>query len=138
MGHPELVEDARFVTNSERMQYHDDLDQIIESWTILRTHHEAMRLLQQAGIAAGAVLNAAEIAANPHLKEREFFQTPSDNSDSRFPGMPLRSSLKMSEIRWRGPRLGEHNEYVLCELLGRSKNEIEPIREDDIGTAFDI
>jgi crotonobetainyl-CoA:carnitine CoA-transferase CaiB-like acyl-CoA transferase len=135
---PELASDVRFATTSARVINQDELDHLIEGWTLLHTHYEVMHLLQQVGIAAGPVLNVEEIKENDHLKARGFFQMGQEGSDMLFPGMPFRLSEGMGEIRRPGPQLGEHNEYVLHELLGRSKEEIQPLTEDRIGTAFDI
>jgi crotonobetainyl-CoA:carnitine CoA-transferase CaiB-like acyl-CoA transferase len=133
-----LKTDPRFATRAERACHHDELDRLIEAWTIVHTHDEAMHLLQRAGIAAGAVLNVAELSGDPHLGERAFFQRATDGSERRFPGLPFRLSQGRGEIRRPGPSLGEHNAYVLCELLGRSPGELEPLTEDKIGTVFDI
>lgn len=138
LGRPELKTDPRFATRSERACHHDELDRLIEAWTILHSHYEAMHLLQQAGIAVGAVLNVADLSGDPHLGERAFFQRAKEGSDRRFPGMPFRLSEGRGEIRRPGPSLGEHNAYVLRELLGRSQGELEPLTEDKIGTVFDI
>jgi crotonobetainyl-CoA:carnitine CoA-transferase CaiB-like acyl-CoA transferase len=137
IGRPELIDDIRFATNAARAQYHDTLDRIIEEWSLLHTHYEAMQLLQQAGIAAGAVLNVAEIGEDPHLQERGFFQMAKEGSDRLFPGMPFQLTASRGEIRRPGPRLGEHNAYVLGRLLQRSQDGFDRIVEDGIGTAFD-
>jgi crotonobetainyl-CoA:carnitine CoA-transferase CaiB-like acyl-CoA transferase len=137
IGRPELIGDTRFATSAARAQYHDELDRIIEEWLLLHTHIEAMQLLQQAGIAAGAVLNVAEIGEDPHLQERGFFQMAKDGSDRLFPGMPFQLTASQGEMHRPGPRLGEHNAYVLGRLLQRSQDGYDPIVEDEIGTAFD-
>jgi crotonobetainyl-CoA:carnitine CoA-transferase CaiB-like acyl-CoA transferase len=137
IGHTELTWDTRFATSVDRLHNHDELDRVIEEWTILRAHDEAMHLLQQAGIAAGAVLNVAELSTDPHLQERAFFQHAKEDTERLFPGMPFRLSDGSGELRRPGPRLGEHNEYVLCELLGYAKEGIEPPTEEKIGTALD-
>jgi crotonobetainyl-CoA:carnitine CoA-transferase CaiB-like acyl-CoA transferase len=138
IGHPELVNDASLTTSLDRAQYQDELDKLIEGWTLSHTHLEAMSLLQQVGIAAGAVINNAEISEDLHLRERGFLQKPGDGGEKLYPGLPFRLSEGGGEVQRRGPFLGEHNEYVLCQLLGRPKDEIESLTEDKIGTAFDI
>lgn len=138
IGHPELGTAMRFATRLHRVQNHDELDRIIEAWTILHTHDEAMHLLQAAGIAAGAVLNLQELNLDPHMNARGFFCTVKHGIDHSFPGMPFKLSAGAGEIRRHGPQLGEHNGYVLHELLGRPQGSLKPLAEDDIGTAFDI
>jgi crotonobetainyl-CoA:carnitine CoA-transferase CaiB-like acyl-CoA transferase len=137
MGREDLKADIRFATRSARAQNHDEVDQAIASWTRDHTHQGVMQLLQESRIAAGAVLDVEEISRDPHLEARGFFRSAGDGS-GRFPGMPFMLAESPGEVRRRGPRLGEHNEYVLCELLGRPKNQVESPTPDKIGTAFDI
>lgn len=137
IGRPELRDEARFATAPARARSHDELDRMIEGWTRQHTPEEAMRRLQGAGIAAGAVFNVEEISKDPHLEARGFFQLAADGS-GRYPGMPFALSGTRAQVRTRGPRLGEHNEYVLCRLLGRAEEAARPPVESGIGTAFDI
>src|SRR3990172_10061415 len=51
-GHPEWAEDERFADVPGRFRYHDELDELLASWTPGQDHVEAMHLLQQAGIIA--------------------------------------------------------------------------------------
>jgi crotonobetainyl-CoA:carnitine CoA-transferase CaiB-like acyl-CoA transferase len=138
IGQPGLGSDARFRTEGGRAQNHDALDQIMERWTAARTHIEAMTQLQIVRIAAGAVLTAAELMADPHLEERAFFLSANDGSGSRYPGLPFQLSAGGGEIHRRGPDLGADNEYVVCELLGHSRDDVEPVRDAEIITAFDV
>jgi crotonobetainyl-CoA:carnitine CoA-transferase CaiB-like acyl-CoA transferase len=137
LGHPEWISNQRFVTRKARHKNHDELDRLIEAWTVSLSHYEVMHILQHAGIPSGAVLNVAEIRDDPQLKQRAYFATNVGDSDKPFMGMPFKLAKAAGEIRWRGPDLGQHNEYVLCELLERPREEIKSVREDEIGTAFD-
>ena len=55
IGDAALADDARFTTAAERWLQHDALDALITAWTSQRTPHQAMRLVQEAGVPAGAV-----------------------------------------------------------------------------------
>ncbi len=122
-------------TREERRRRHAELDRAIEAWTEGRSPREAMAALQERGIAAGAVLDVAEIAADPHLARRGYFQRAADGR--RFPGLPFRLSDGVGAIARPGPALGEANEDVICGLLGRPRGDVVPVNEDEIGTAFD-
>ena len=137
LDHPEWMNDARFASRLSRIENHDELDRLIEGWTFKHTHYEAMEILQSHGIPSGAVLDVAEISSDPHLKERDYFVNEVSGSDKPFMGMPFRVTEGTGKVRWRGPDLGQHNKYVLCELLGRSQDEVKPIREEEIGFAYD-
>jgi crotonobetainyl-CoA:carnitine CoA-transferase CaiB-like acyl-CoA transferase len=138
IGRPELRDDDRFATAAMRANHHDELDEIIATWTSQRSHYAAMHDVQRVGIAAGAVLNVAELTEDPHLQSRGYFVADPDGSGACFPGLPIRMSNAHPQMWGRGPRLGEHNQEILCGLLSRSPDESEPLTPDTIGTAFDI
>lgn len=126
-----------FNTIEGRKENQEELDGIIERWSQRYEHREAMRMLQQAGVPAGAVLDVAELSDDPHLKDRGYFMSAEDGEEGLFMGMPFKLSGGEGRIRWRGPDLGRHNEEILTGLLGRAKEDLIPIDEDEIGTAFD-
>jgi crotonobetainyl-CoA:carnitine CoA-transferase CaiB-like acyl-CoA transferase len=137
VGHPEWKTDPHFACNSARMENHDELDRLIGEWTLKYTHYEAMRIIQNYNIAAGAVLDLADIKNDPHLKQRGYLIPDVNEPEKQSIGMPFKLSKGAGRVRWRGPDLGQHNEYVLCEILGQSKDEIRPINTEEIGTAYD-
>lgn len=137
LGHEEWRHDQRFVANDQRLVHHDLLDRLIEEWTMRHSHLEAMAILQRHGIPSGAVLDVGELAGDPHLRERGYFLKAEDEPAKLFMGMPFRLSEGAGRVRWGGPDLGRHNEYVCCEILGRRREQVKPIREEEIKTAFD-
>lgn len=143
IGQPDLHEDPRFASPLARAQAHDELDRLLEQWTLGRNHVEAMSELQQAGLCAGAVLDVAEVASNPHLRERDYFQSvdgpcTQGEIEVQFPGFPFKLSEVTPKITKKGPGLGEHNQYVCCQLLGRPQEDLKSLSQDEIGTAYDI
>ena len=137
LDRPEWKTDERFSSAVARRANHDELDRLIEEWTATRPHYEAMHILQSQRIPSGAVLDVADLAGDEHLRSRGYFTNNVDGSDKLFMGLPFRMSRGGGKIRWRGPDLGEHNSQVLRERLGRSEDEIEPVTEEKIGTAYD-
>jgi len=138
IGRPELRTADECATQAERARHHDELDRVIEKWTVTQSHRDAMRLLQARGLAAAAVLSVAELATDPHLRSRGYFEMAPDGTPHPFPGMPFKLTDGAGVIRRRGPQLGEHNRAVFCGLLGRAEHEIHPVNEQEIGTAFDV
>ncbi len=136
-GLEHLLEDPRFADHEARRRHHDALDEAIAQWSVQQEHRQAMTMLQAQGIAAAAVLDVSDLAVDPHLAARDYLVQDVPGSDAPFPGMPFRLSLGAGTIRWQGPCLGRDNRYVLTELLGHPEEEVEPVNEEDIGTAFD-
>jgi len=140
MGNPTWCKDDKFGDSLSRWHNQDELDKLIEEWTSQHGHYEVMNRLQKAGVAAGAVLTSAEFLTDPHLKERGTFQVVDRALVGPHPypvaAAPMRLSKTPTPIRRPAPLLGEHNDYVLGEILGMSKEEIqELVDEQIIGTA---
>lgn len=96
-----------------------------------------MHLLQGAGVRAAPVLTAPELLSDPHLEARGFFETSNhpEMGVLPYPGMSYKLSETPGSIRMPAPLLGQHNEYILGELLGLSKGDIARLAaEQVIGT----
>ncbi|MDP2952234.1 MAG: CoA transferase, partial [Chloroflexota bacterium] len=134
MGKPELADDERFADVLSRHQNHDELDSIIEEWTKGHDHNAAMHLLQKAGVPAGALLNAREVLYDPQLNDRGYFEkiTHPEAGDLTLVGMAWKLSKSPGSIRKPAPCLGEHNHYVLGELLGMSEEGIEELEKERV------
>ena len=134
LGNPEWAKDDRYSDHRKRHQNHEELDTIIESWTIKQTHLEAMVLLQEAGVPAGAVLDAAELLNNEHLNDRNFFIEIShpEIGPKKYCSLPVKFSNALTSSKRPAPCLGEHNEYVLNKLLGFTGEEIEELQKKNI------
>jgi crotonobetainyl-CoA:carnitine CoA-transferase CaiB-like acyl-CoA transferase len=121
IGRPSWTLDERFASQQARWENQDALDEAIAAWTAQRDRYEVTKLLQDAGVRAGAVQNAQDLnEADPQLAHRGVFFDMEHPviGGARFEGVPLRFSALTAD-NWRsGPLLGEDNEYVFKELLG--------------------
>ena len=75
IGRPDLGEDERFADIAGRREHSDALAEEIGAWTSVRDKHEVMRILGEAGVPCGAVLDTQDIYEDPHLNERGFVKT---------------------------------------------------------------
>jgi benzylsuccinate CoA-transferase BbsF subunit len=92
----------------------------VRNWAAALTPQQAMRMLQRAGLAAGAVQNSEDVTRDPEHRERHFLQEM-DHPDlgvAEYAGPPYRLSKTPATIRRRTPRLGEHATEILAEWLG--------------------
>lgn len=124
LGHPDLAHASRFATLTERLKNHDELDRIVESWTMTRRAEEVTEILQSAGVACGVVQTGRDLANDPQLKHDGFYRRvdhPGTGSFS-YSGMAAQLSRTPYEIS-RAPNLGEHNELVCRNIVGLSDDE---------------
>ena len=122
MGVSELANDSRFCDEAARKANEAVFDGIITMWTKERDAIEMMNALQAAGVPAGAVHRSIDMLDDPHLRERGFFVTldEPDVGMKTYPGQAIVTD-GMPKHKWRpSARLGEHNDFVLSELLGSS------------------
>ena len=137
MGQPELETHQDFSNVLERKKNHDNLDQIISTWTASHDRYDLMHLLQSAGIAAAPVLDGKDVHFDPHYKERNFLERVEfpehRNMGTRIlMGRPYKFSNTPMKILHPAPEFGEGNEYYLKGLLGVDKNTYDSLVQDAI------
>lgn len=124
LGSPDWTKDEKFASFQGRKQNEEELDKLIEQWTIGFTPEEVMALLQDAGVPAGVVKTNKELFEDPQLEHRGYFQqvAHSEIGPCYQQGWPVKLSESPISIR-PAPCLGEHNEYVYTRILGLSDEE---------------
>jgi len=133
IGRSDLKTDAHFSTPPARAKHVEELTGIVEAWTMKRDKHEVMRVLAGRGIPCGAVLDTAEVLADPHLRERGTVFDLEHPTRGRFAmiGSPLRLSDSPLEVS-PAPLFGEHTEEVLRTLGGYSAEEVRRLKEKGV------
>jgi crotonobetainyl-CoA:carnitine CoA-transferase CaiB-like acyl-CoA transferase len=139
VGRPMWIGARRFATSAGRAEHHDEIDRTITEWTATRTKFIAMTELQKSGVPAGAVMNAADLHADPHLAARGYFRRPAEAPAAPpYSGFPFRLSRGGGYVARPGPPLGGSGHDIICKLLGRPGNAVRSLTLADIGTDFDL
>ena len=142
MGQPSLAIDSRFAEAYTRYRHQEELDAIIAGWTSAQGQYQVMETLQSVGVPAGPVLNAAGLLADPQFRARGFFESvehPVETGLGRQEYLGRGWKLSDVDIGTNGPApmLGEANDYVLRQVLGRTDDEIERLEETGVvGTSL--
>ncbi|MFH1487111.1 MAG: CoA transferase [Chloroflexota bacterium] len=134
IGNPRWTADERFADQLARWRNQDALDKLIGGWTKNHAHFEVMNLLQKAGVAAVPSMSSEDMFKDPHLKARRFAQVVKhpEIGKQTVLGAPYKMSVTPPRIKRHGPLLGEHNDYVIGEVLGISKKEIASMVEEEV------
>ncbi len=130
IGRAELGEDPRFATAADRRDNSGALAEEITAWTRQHEKREVMRILGEAGVPCGAVLDTQDIYEDPHLNERGFVKTVEHEvlGEVQLLGWPPRMSE--SEVELVGsPLLGQHTHEVLTADLGLGDAELAELAE---------
>ncbi|HJU28259.1 MAG TPA: CoA transferase [Candidatus Binataceae bacterium] len=133
IGHPEVPEDPRFKERKDRAKYIDELTAIIEEWTSKRTKHEVMKIMGEAGVPCGAVLDSVELLNDPHMKERGMVVTVDHPVRGKFtmPGCPVKLEDSPAEVK-SAPLLGQHNAEVYGAMLGMTAGDLDQLKQQGI------
>ena len=132
MGDPAWARAPQFDSVEGRLQNRHELDRHVAEWTATHDDKALQDLLQAQGVCAGAVLTAADLVDDPHLKQRDFIQTIERAGGLRtYAGRPFRMPGLSMAIR-HAADLGEHNEVVLREVAGLSREEINALAADGV------
>ncbi|MEV5749706.1 CaiB/BaiF CoA-transferase family protein [Actinoallomurus sp. NPDC052308] len=113
---PELARDERFARNSLRVEHRAELTALIEDAFADATADEAIRRLDEAGIANARLRSMEEFAGHPQLAARDRWRQVGS------PVGPLNALLPPVTVAGREPRmgavpaLGEHTAAVLDEF----------------------
>jgi crotonobetainyl-CoA:carnitine CoA-transferase CaiB-like acyl-CoA transferase len=128
MGRPEWAGLEVLADVYSRGQNSDFLGMNLSEWTAEWRVMELFHACQQRRICAAPVFTLAQLAEEPHLRDREFFvrQEQPGLGPLRLPGAPWRLERKWWALRGPAPALGEAGP-TLDELLpSRSAPESRP------------
>jgi crotonobetainyl-CoA:carnitine CoA-transferase CaiB-like acyl-CoA transferase len=128
---PDLAEDPRFASNSDRCAHRDELHSAIESWCAERDLADIQRIADAAGIGNSRYNLPVEVIAHPHLKARDRWRqvsTPNGPIEALLPP-PVISGLELN--MGAIPGLGEHTDVILGEL-GYRAEDIAGLRADGV------
>ncbi|HZS01844.1 MAG TPA: CoA transferase [Chloroflexota bacterium] len=127
MERPEWATDPRFATHQARGEHQALLDDLIAQWTSERAAADILALMDRAGVPAGRIYTARDIAQDPHYAARGMIveqQQPSLGEAVPMQGIVPKLSATPGTLHRPAPGLGEHNAAVYGGLLGLTPAEI--------------
>jgi crotonobetainyl-CoA:carnitine CoA-transferase CaiB-like acyl-CoA transferase len=112
----------------------DEVDALVSAWTASRAPDDVAETLQAAGIEAVPVADLGDAAADPQLHHRGHFVTLEHPcmGTCGYEHNGFRLSDAPAGFTRPSPTLGQHNEYVLGEVLGLGATERARLAEDGV------
>jgi len=129
IGHPELEKQPEYESNAARIHNREKLEEILENIFSDRSATEWVQKLQKAGIPSSLVRNFQEVADHPQTEIREMFPTVGSN---RVTGTPVKLSETPGRPTTQAPKLGEHTNQALRDLLDLNEAECHKLMETGV------
>lgn len=130
LGRPEIIEDERFASHSQRRKNAEALVQAFDEGFAALSFEEAARVLDDFDFVWSPVQTAREVADDAQAQAAGCFVEATDGLGARFraPAAPARFPGADQPPRGPAPTLGQHTDTVLAEA-GYSAAEINAMRE---------
>ena len=133
IGRPELIEDRRFLTNSDRVRNNDQLDRVVAQFIESHDQCDVLNIFRDAGVTVGPVHDTLGMLSDPLVKENKVMvRLPDEDIDSVvMHNVAARLSETPGLIRSPAPTLGEHNNEILGEI-GIDETELSTLGEQGV------
>jgi crotonobetainyl-CoA:carnitine CoA-transferase CaiB-like acyl-CoA transferase len=117
IGRPDMNDDPRFATNSDRVRHRDLVDAAIGAWFAERNSADALAHMRAAGATVGPVYNIADAMADAHFAERQIIVDVDDGQALPLPmhNVTPRLSTTPGGFRRPAPALGADGRDILRE-----------------------
>jgi crotonobetainyl-CoA:carnitine CoA-transferase CaiB-like acyl-CoA transferase len=130
VGRPDMAESEEYLDPIRRQEHGDEIDEVVARWIAARDLSEVMRVFEEAEVAAAPVYDAAQLLADPHMRERGVFMEVDDADLGR---MTVQSPVAVlsetpGRVEFLARRLGADNEAVFGELLGLDAARLQSLR----------
>jgi len=132
IGRMDLVNEE-LNSGPKRAQHIDMLTPIIKNWMSDKTKNEVCDLLMAEGLPCGPIQDSQDVFNCPHVKAREMFVDIPDDVMGKITmvGSPYKLAGE-TPIYTKEPQLGEHNEYVMKEVLGYDDAKYQALRANKV------
>jgi benzylsuccinate CoA-transferase BbsF subunit len=132
IGRASWAADPRFASAADRIERHDEIDEVISAWTKQLSKEDVEQRLRAAGIGAERVRRIDD--AVDSLDASAVFAEMTDSRVGSISTTRLPFTLSFVDLPAprSAPSLGEHSREILCEWLKCSEAEIAELERREV------
>ncbi len=133
-GRIEWMDDVRFTTNAERVNHRGELIPLLTELFAQADTADWLAILGAIGVPCGPINSIDQVLNDPQVQAREMVIQVEHPSEGvvKMVASPLKIPTAPPVIRMPPPRLGEHTDQILHELLGLDQKTIQDLRDSQV------
>jgi crotonobetainyl-CoA:carnitine CoA-transferase CaiB-like acyl-CoA transferase len=133
IGRPDMIEDPRFRTNTDRVRNIDACDGIVAAWIAERTLADNMAVFEASEVTATPIYEIDQLLDDPHVQARGVLvEAPDDEAGSvLMHNIIPRLSDTPGRLRLPAPSLGQHTSSIL-ESIGYDAARLAALVTDGV------
>jgi crotonobetainyl-CoA:carnitine CoA-transferase CaiB-like acyl-CoA transferase len=114
-----IAEDERFATNKARVANRDEVRRLVSTETLKWAKADLMKACEENAVPSGAINTIEDMFNDPQILARGLRVDLEDSAGTVIPGVRTPVVLSRTPLSYErpSPRLGEHQEEVLAELI---------------------
>lgn len=123
IGLPSLGTDERFIKNTNRIKYREELNEILSSHFLTNTAKHWVDAIHAKKVPVGLINNIAQAFEEPQVIERNMLVTVKHplKDELKVIGSPIKLSDTPVEYSKAPPLLGEHTDAVLRQIISEEQ-----------------
>jgi crotonobetainyl-CoA:carnitine CoA-transferase CaiB-like acyl-CoA transferase len=131
MGNPEWLSGPEWDSMFYRGQHMFEVAPQIQEWMMQQKKEDLYHRGAQKGIPMGPINTVKDVLESQQYAARGYFVEVEHPvaGKYKYPGWPYQMSAAPARVSRPAPLLGQHNEEVLCSVLGYSKDEFQRLQK---------
>jgi benzylsuccinate CoA-transferase BbsF subunit len=134
MGNPAWGNEERFSTLGGRLEFAEELDRLVGTWTTDHSPEDVMAMMQANGVACGVIQNGRDLHEDPQLAHRNHYWVMDHPvmGPTTYDSPAYKLSKTPAQPRMPSPTMGQHVEFVCTEILGMGDEELVECMADGV------
>ncbi|RMX70409.1 hypothetical protein DD238_000226 [Peronospora effusa] len=137
IGREDMAADTKYRTNADRVVHQEEIDATIVAWTATQDLDTVVAVMEKATVPVGLVYSVEDMLKDPHYQHRGMFEEveiPDGNKTRtlKLPAILPKLKATPGKTQFAGRKLGQDTRFVLEDVLGRSKKDVERLLDKKV------
>lgn len=128
-GREEMANNPAMADNAGRVRHEAEIDAALSEWCLAHPSKFIIEQLEAARVPVGPIYNVEDMFNDPHYQARGMFERVEiDGKSLDIPALIPKLQSTPGKTDWSGPKLGQHTEEVLSDILGMASEDLQALK----------